>query len=561
MKAFTNRGLYSCLLLELCLYKKSIGGSKMDVTVTKASKTTKEQWIQYLALVFSAFIAVEAMAFQAPAVPVISMHFQIPSHLAGLIVLSFYIMSATLYPITGRLADKYGRKKVLLIGMLIFAISEFAAAVSPTFSFLIVARMFQGVGVACIFPIVIAFIGVIFQEDKRGMASGVFNSVQAVGAMLGAGLAGFLIKVYGWPIIYWVSGGLATLGFIVILIFVKESKGVVTGKLDYLGSMMLFIIAGTILSVSTLVGQFGFTSPITLITLGAGLLTIFLLWIYSNRIANPIIELSLLKKKAFALIILIYLIYTAAMQLLLYSMSFFLTLRPDGDVAHSGLFFMFNSGAAVIGGLIVGKLADKLNNKKLLIATFTLPLVAMILFTRIDAYTPISTILLIAAFFGIGAATAIIIKFALQNIPSTKYGSGSGLLAIVRDFGAPLGSTTGIVMFSHFNNNAKTSSLVQQATDAGVSPELMGAVEQAAVTNGATISEALATELTTLGIKFEDLLSTALGQGATEAVQNLSYTVAGFFVVILLLVMMIPQKKETAAVPAAIPLEESLETN
>ncbi len=534
----------------------------MNLNATKNSKTTKEQWSQYLVLVFGAFIAVEAMAFQAPAVPVISMHFQIPSHLAGLIVLSFYIMSATLYPITGRLADKYGRKKVLLVGMFIFAISEFAAAVSPTFSFLIVARMFQGVGVACIFPIVIAFIAIIFQEDKRGMASGIFNAVQAVGAMLGAGLAGFLIKIYGWPIIYWVSGALATIGFFAILFFVKESKGVVHGKLDYLGSIMLFIIAGTILSVSTLVGQFGFTSIITVSTLGIGLLTIFLLWTYSNRIANPIIELSLLKKKVFALVILIYLIYTAAMQLLLYSMSFFLTLRPGGDVAHNGMFFMFNFGAAVIGGLIVGKLADKVDNKKLLIITFSLPLAAMILFTRIDAYTPISTILLLGAFFGIGAATAIIIKYALQNIPPAKYGAGSGLLAVIRDFGAPLGSTTGIVLFSHFNEKGKTSSLVQQASDAGVSPELMGAVEQAAATNGATISDGLANELLTLGIKFEDLLSTALGNGATEAVQTLSYTVAGFFVVILVLVMMIPQKKkETTTITVASPLEEILETN
>ena len=250
------------------------------------------------------------------------------------------------------------------------------------------------------------------------------------------------------------------------------------------------------------------------------------------------------------------------MQLLLYSMSFFLTLRPGGDVAHNGMFFMFNFGAAVIGGLIVGKLADKVDNKKLLIITFSLPLAAMILFTRIDAYTPISTILLLGAFFGIGAATAIIIKYALQNIPPAKYGAGSGLLAVIRDFGAPLGSTTGIVLFSHFNEKGKTSSLVQQASDAGVSPELMGAVEQAAATNGATISDGLANELLTLGIKFEDLLSTALGNGATEAVQTLSYTVAGFFVVILVLVMMIPQKKkETTTITVASPLEEILETN
>ncbi|MFS0574305.1 MFS transporter [Sporosarcina sp. 179-K 3D1 HS] len=531
----------------------------MEVQATQKVKTTKQQWIQYMALVFSAFIAVEAMAFQSPAIPVISNHFQVPSHLAALIVLSFYIMSATLYPISGRLADKYGRKKVLLVGMAIFAVSEFAAAVSPTFSFLIVARMFQGVGVACIFPIVIAFIGVIFHEESRGVASGIFNSVQAIGAMLGAGLAGFLIKIYGWPIIYWVSGGLATIGFFTILFFVKESKGVVSGKLDYIGTMLLFIIAGTVLSVSTLVGQFGLTSPYTLGTLGVAILALAIMWIHGNRSAHPIIEISILKQKVFALIVLIYLIYTAAMQLLLYSMSFFLALRPGGDVAESGMFFMFNAGAAAIGGLIIGKLSDKVNNKKLLLVTYLLPLTAVLLLSRIDAYTQTPYILTLAGFFGFGAATAILIKYALQQIPPIKYGSGSGLLAVIRDFGAPLGSTTGIVLFSQFNTKAKTSSLVQQATDAGVSPGLMGDVQQAAATNGATISDALNAELVSLGIKFEDLLATALGEGATSAIQNLSYTVAGFFIVILILVFLIPQKQKEKVPLAVAPFEEKLE--
>lgn len=531
----------------------------MEAQAAPAVKTTKEQWIQYLALVFSAFIAVEAMAFQAPAVPVISTYFEIPSHLAALIVLSFYIMSATLYPITGRLADKYGRKKILLIGMAIFAISEFAAAVSPTFTFLIIARIFQGVGVACIFPIVIAFIGVIFHEGARGMASGIFNSVQAIGAMLGAGLAGFLINIYGWPIIYWVSGGLATIGFLVILFFVKESKGVVSGKFDYFGTMLLFIIAASVLSISTLVGQFGIASPYTIATIVTAVLAIAIMWVYGNRIANPIIEISILKQKVFALIVLIYLIYTAAMQLLLYSMSFFLALRPDGNVAESGLFFMFNSGAAAIGGIIIGRLSDKVNNKKLLIGTYILPLTAVLLLSRIHAYTETTYILSLATFFGIGAATAILIKYALQNIPPIKYGSGSGLLAIVRDFGAPLGSTTGIVLFSQFNTKAKTSSLVQQATDAGVSPGLMADVQQAAATNGATISDALSAELLSLGIQFEDLLKTALGDGATTAIQNLSLTVAGFFIVIMILVFLIPQKKKEKAPVLVTPFDEAIE--
>src|SRR5699024_313666 len=129
------------------------------------------------------------MVFQAPAIPVIAKAFDVPTHLSGLIVISFYIMSAAFYPITGRLADQFGRKKIILTGMVLFMVSEFAAALSPTFTFLLTMRAFQGIAVACIFPIVIAYIGVIFPPEKRGFASGIFNGFQGIASMTGAAIA------------------------------------------------------------------------------------------------------------------------------------------------------------------------------------------------------------------------------------------------------------------------------------------------------------------------------------------------------------------------------------
>ena len=489
----------------------------MEIRESLEVKTTKSQWIQFIAVIFGAFVAIEAMAFQAPVIAVIAAHFEVPTHLAGIMILSFYIASASLYPITGRFADQYGRKRVLLIGLAIFTISEFAAAMSPTFSFLLICKVFQGVGVAGIFPIVIAYIGVLFHPDKRGMAAGLFNSVQAVAAMLGAGLAGFLVNIYGWPIIYWVSGALAFSGFFVVLFFVKESKGVVAGSFDYPGVLLVFTTTGSLLSVSTLVGQFGISSPYTLGALVIGFVSAALLWRNGNRKPNPIMELSLLKKRVFALVGLIYLLNVAAMQLMIFSMSFFLNLRPGGDVTEAGLFFLFNSAAAAVGGLIVGRLADKVNTKKLLIIIFIIPIISLFMFSRIESHTSISHILALAVFFGVGSAISILFKYALNVIPAEKYGSGSAILSFIRDFGAPLGSVTGIVLFTSFSESSKQASLVSQAIAAGVNPDLMGAVQQAGISGGQVIDSALASELQILGIKFSDLMSNALGEGATTA--------------------------------------------
>ncbi len=510
--------------------------------MTTTKKAPRSRWIQFSALVFGAFIAIEAMVFQAPALPSIALYFEVPTQLAGFIVLAFYIMSASFYPITGRLADEYGRKKILLIGLAIFSASEFAAALSPTFSFLLFARAIQGIGVAAIFPTIIAYIGVLFPPEERGTASGIFNSVQGIGSMSGAVIAGFLISIYGWPIIYWVGGSLSVIGFFVILFFVDESKGEAKAALDIPGIVLTFIATGSLLSVSTLVEIFGITSPYTLAAVVTGVTAAILLWFVETRIESPIFELGLLKNKLYGLVALLYLLNTAAMQLHIYSMNFFLTLRPGGDVKEAGLFFMFLYGAAVLGGILVGRLADKVNNKTLLIATLLVPTTALIINSQIEASTSFTNIAMIAVFFGMGTAIPVFIKLALTVVPAEKFGAGSALLSFVRDFGTPLGSVTGIVLYSSFSQSGQESSLLTQAEEAGVSSNLMGAVEKAGASGGEVISNALSSELLSLGIKFEDLMTTATGDGATAAINNLSFVSLAFFVVIIIGAFFLPKK-------------------
>lgn len=519
------------------------------------AKVTRSQWIQFLALVFGAFVAIEAMAFQAPAIPVISQHFKLPTYLAGLILLTFYVASATLYPIVGRLADQYGRKKMLLIGMVIFAISEVAAAIAPDFTVFLIARVFQGVAVGFILPIAIAYIGVIFPPEKRGMASGIFSSVQAIAAMSGAAIAGYLILQYGWPIIYWISAALAFLGLIVVLIFVEESKGEKQSSFDYIGLILIFVTSATLLSVSTIGKTFGFFSPYTIITLIVGIVALTLLWICENRINNPLVELSLLKIKLFSMAVGINLLIVATFMLFIYCMNFFITSRPGGDASQTGLFYMFLYGASSIGGLVVGRLSDKINGRSILIAIFFIPTIVMFIFTMLDASMPFNIIATLAVCLGFvsGANTPILMKFALNEVPKEKLAAGAGLFSFIRDFGTPLGSVSGIVLFSIFKDAAFKETLVANATEAGITSEHSAALLAAGQT-GTVENSALAEHLTSLGVSFESIYTTANAAGLTSAVHSIAYIAMALFATILFLCFLIPKEKKAPA-PAAIASE------
>lgn len=514
----------------------------------QSEKITKSQWIQFLALVFGAFVAIEAMAFQAPAIPVISQHFKLPTYLAGLILLTFYIASATLYPIVGRLADQYGRKKMLVVGMIIFTISEVAAAIAPGFTIFLIARVFQGVAVGFILPVAIAYIGVIFPPEKRGMASGIFSSVQAFAAMSGAAIAGYLILQFGWPIIYWISAALAFLGLIVVLVFVEESKGEKQESFDFLGLFLIFATSATLLSVSTIGKTFGFFSPYTIITLIVGIGTIVLLWICENRIKNPLIELSLLKIRLFSMAVGINLLIVATFMLFIYCMNFFTASRPGGDASQTGLFYMFLYGASSIGGLVVGRLSDKFNGRSILISIFCIPIVVMIIFTMIDVSIPFSNLAALAVCLGFvsGANTPILMKFALNEVPSEKLAAGAGLFSFIRDFGTPLGSVTGIVLFSIFKDATFKETLLASASEAGIASEHSAALLAAGQT-GTVENSALAEHLSTLGVSFESIYATSNAAGLTAAVHSIAYIAMALFAIILFLCILIPKPKKSPA--------------
>ncbi|MFP7296455.1 MFS transporter [Neobacillus niacini] len=512
----------------------------MEATVTR------KQWTQFIALVFGAFICIEAMVFQAPAVPLIAQHFGVPSFLAGLIILSFYITSTAFYPLAGRIADSIGRKRVILFGMVLFTISEVAAALSPTFSFLLVARVVQGLSVACILPVALSYIGVLFPPEKRGMAAGIFSGFQALASTTGAVIAGYLIGIYGWPIVYWVSGGLTAIGFFVVLMLVPESKGEKSKSFDLVGTILIIITTGCLLLVSTFVRTYGIGSAITLGTLGGGVLAAVLLWATQNRKANPLIELSLLKNRLFAVVVVTNLVIVAGYQLFIYAMNFFLTTRPGGDVSQTGLFYMAIYGAGFFGNLIYGKMADKFNGKKLLISILSLPVITLIINAfSVNAGTAFNFIFVLTFFFGFaqGAVTPVIIKYALGAMAAEKYAAGSSLFQFIRDFGAPLGQVAGIVIFTTLTTSFTQSALINEAEQAGVNSSLMAAVEQAGVTRGEQMDEGLSIELQSLGIKFEDLMASANSEGFTNALQIISFITIGIFVLSIILSLLIPNKK------------------
>src|SRR5256885_3174329 len=121
-------------------------------------------------------------------------------------VFSGYLITATTtVPIWGRLADRYGRRLVLLTGITIFVPASMLCAASPGMAALIVFRTLQGVGAGCIQPVVFTLVGDIFPLPQRARLQGFFSSMWAVAAVIGPALGAVFVSTIGWPWVFLIN--------------------------------------------------------------------------------------------------------------------------------------------------------------------------------------------------------------------------------------------------------------------------------------------------------------------------------------------------------------------
>ncbi len=157
-------------------------------------------------------------------------------------------MGGTAYTLTlaglllfaGALGDKYGRKRIFLIGVAWFAVASAMCGVAPNAPVLIAARAFQGIGAALLTPGSLAIIEASFRPDDRGKAIGAWSGFAGVGTAIGPFLGGWLIQAYSWRLIFVINLPLAALVTMVAWRHVPESRDPgATGKVDVTGGALV----------------------------------------------------------------------------------------------------------------------------------------------------------------------------------------------------------------------------------------------------------------------------------------------------------------------------------
>ena len=396
------------------------------------------------------------------ALPTISNDLNIALSLIQWIPITFVLATSSFLLPMGKLADIYGRKKIYLIGLIIFGIFVTLAGRSEILITLILFKSLQGIGSAAIQSNGMAMIMQLFQKQNRGTSLGIFMSIIGVGSITSPIIGGYIIDNFGWRGIFnFVS--IITILSLLFTAFLKlknaNNKKTSNYEFDWQGTILSIIsLSSLIISISMYT-----TSNWNAIWLMTGIpitiifLLLFILWEKNNNLSNPLIDIKLFDHKSFSLgSVVRFLSFIANSPI--YYLSPFLLINGYGlSSSKTGLYILPGPLMMAISGPFAGKLSDKIGSYYPRIAGALCLTVSVSLFLFATILNK-EFVMIAYAFQGLGMWIfgAANTSYIFTSVKENNYGSVNAFLTLTRTSGNIIGisiSTALVLAFLATSNN------------------------------------------------------------------------------------------------------------
>ena len=397
------------------------------------------------------------------------------------IVAGYLITATTTVPLWGRLADLHGRRRVLLVGIVVFIIASALCATSPSMVWLIAFRTVQGIGAGCIQPVVFTILGDIFPLKQRAPLSGLFSSMWAIAAIIGPALGALFVSTIGWRWIFTINVPVGLAAAALVWGY-KERRPEKSGArgLDVRGSLLL--TAGVVLMLVGLGAGSQSATPNWLL-LAAALVVLVTFVRVEWGSANPTVPLDLLRNRVIGPAIAV----GALMGTVMFGVTTYIPLWVQEVQGGSP----FNAGASVgamsIGWPVVSALAGffmvRIGYQRLVVGG-TLALLAGTLMLAIGSpgrgfvWTGAASLVIGAGMGAIAAPLLIVI----QNIVDwSRRGAATALNQFSRTIGGAVGVSLMGVLLQRYINSAKDPLSSRAQLQAGLHADFVVLVVLAAL--------------------------------------------------------------------------------
>ena len=408
-----------------------------------------------LVMLSSAFVAMLNQTLLNTALPAIITGLQITETTAQWLITGFMLVNGIMIPLTAFLMDRFHTRPLYIFAMSAFLVGSIVAALSPSFTLLMIARVIQAVGAGILLPLMQFTVFTLFPPEKRGFAMGLTGIVAQSAPAIGPTLTGFLIDTFSWRAPFIVVAAIAIIAFIVGTIFVESNNTTKHTELDKTSVVYSTLGFGLMLYGFSSAGNLGFGSPIVILSLIIGLIIVAIFVIRQIKLDNPLLNMKVFANRTFSLsafssMILFIGIVGPALLIPMYIQS-----GLGLSAILSGIVILPGAVVNAFMSVYTGKIYDKYGLKILAIPGFILLIIMTILHCFLTTETPYWYIVVIYAvrMFAVALIIMPLNTIGINALQPENISHGTAIMNSLRIIAGAIGTAVMITILSIVRKN------------------------------------------------------------------------------------------------------------
>ena len=411
-------------------------------------------WLIAISVMLATFMEVLDTSVANVALPHIAGNLSASTEESTWVLTSYLVSNAIILPATNWLGRYFGRKRFLIICIIIFTFSSVMCGAAASLGMLIVARILQGAGGGALQPIAQAVLMESFPPEKRGVAMAAFGMGVVVAPIIGPTLGGWITDNYSWRWIFYINIPVGILAVFMANMFIEDPpyiKDQRPGRIDRMGFALMAIGLGAlqlILDKGQEEDWFS-SSLITTATIFCGV-TLFAFVIWELSVKEPIVDLRVLKNRNFSVGTGMMTVMGVVLYGTIALLPLFLQTMLGYPAMQSGMAVSPRGFGSIASMIIVGRLIGKVNGRYLIMFGFVVLAYSTYLFSDINLMVSASSITWpnIISGFATGFIFVPLTTMAMGTLPNEQMGNASGVFNLMRNTGGSLGIAAMTTMLS-----------------------------------------------------------------------------------------------------------------
>lgn len=419
------------------------------------------QWIILITVIIGTFLGRLDQTIVNLALPKIIQDFGITVSSAGWIATAYILANAVFVPIWGKLGDTIGRKKVYILGFLIFIAGSVLAGLSWNLGSMIVFRIIQAIAGSADYPTAMAIIAVTFPAGKqRTQALGLWSSSFAAAAVFGPLIGGPLIDSFSWRSVFLINLPIGIVGLIMAWVFVKES---VSDKkdvsFDWWGAITLGLSLSSLVLVLDKGLDWGWLSVKSLLTYAAIIIFFLIFRRVEKKVAEPIVDFKFFRIPTFVNTLANNFVVFMGMMGGVFLIPIFAATFLGLDATQTGLLFIPMAVMMMISSPLGGRFAGKVQPRYIIAASTAVAAIGLFLFSFLDPRSTVWGIIIPLSVMALGLGFGMAQRTSLiaSLVPENEVGVASSVLALVRN----IAGAFGIAIFNTILNNSTENNVLK----------------------------------------------------------------------------------------------------